>query len=90
MLKKEKIYDNLKDKFPEVFKTDYICFAPFIDENMSFISEGDNIIFDDDTEYTITSLLAICQKTKKPIIVTKKNENTDNDIYIKVFIQEIK
>lgn len=87
LLATKEIVDKLKKQFPYLFDTNQIHFANFIDDDLKFISKGDTVIIEDDTDYTITALEKICDKTKNPVIVLKKdNENT----FVKILVSRIK
>ena len=76
---------KLKNQFPQLIDYQWQT-TSFLDQGLSFIKEDDITIIEDDTIYTITSLLSICNKTKRPILVLKLDDNNDY-IFVEIMIK---
>ena len=86
LLSSEYIINKLQNQFPELLNYQWQT-TSFLDGKLSFVNAGDIVIVEDDTIYTVSSLLEICEKTENSIIVLKQ-DNDDSIAFVSMMIKK--
>lgn len=83
-LAKGDVIKLLKKSFPELIDCLWQTTA-FLGNELLELNEGDIVVLEDDTQYTVSSLAKICEKTQNPVIVLKEDSYT----FVKVIVSEV-